>query len=208
MKNLRERLEEAAAVIRGGGVIIYPTETVYGIGCNPFDEKAVKRVIMLKRREDKPHPVLASSLDDVLKVSSPSEEEIRLAGKLWPGPVTLVLEKRPELPGAVTFGQPSVGVRIPAHLIALELVRLAGTPIIGTSANVTGEPPAWRLELVAEELRSGVDMLVDGGVTRYREPSTVLKLVGDNVKIIREGAMKRAELREILSSTPYSILDD
>lgn len=201
-------MEEAAKIIREGGVVIYPTETVYGIGCNPFDEKAVKRVIELKRREAKPHPLLASSLEDVLKVSSPSDDEMTLASILWPGPVTLVFERRPELPDLVVSNQPTVGVRIPAHLIALELIRLAGTPIVGTSANISGGHPPASLGMVAEELRKGVDAVIDGGATRYREPSTVLRLVGDGLKIIREGAVKREELRKILSITHYHVLDD
>ncbi len=207
MKPLKHLLAEAAEAIRGGGVVIYPTDTVYGVGCDPFNVKAVERVMELKRREGKPHPILCSSLEDLIRVSRPTEDELRLASILWPGPVTIVMEKTYELPSVVTSNLPNVGVRIPANLISLELIRMAGTPIIGTSANLSGGPSPASLDEVPQEVRGGADVVIDGGVTYYGEPSTVIQLVGGAVKVVREGAVKKADLSKRLRTRGYSLLE-
>jgi L-threonylcarbamoyladenylate synthase len=208
MKSMRYLLAEAARIIREGGVVIYPTETVYGIGCDPFNEKAVERIMELKKREGKPHPILCSSLDDVYRVARPMEEELWLASILWPGPVTIVMEKTPDLPEIVTSSLPNVGVRIPANLIVLELIRMAGTPIVGTSANISGGMSPASLDMVPKSLREGADMVIDGGVTYYGEPSTVVRLAGGGVRVVREGVVKKAELAKILLSRGYGTLED
>ncbi|GBC69048.1 Threonylcarbamoyl-AMP synthase [archaeon HR01] len=207
MSFLRSRVEEAARIVREGGVIIYPTDTVYGIGCNPFDEAAVQRVVNLKRRERKPHPVLAASLEDLGRVCHLSEKELYLGYILWPGPVTIVAEKRDDVPEIVTFGEPTVGVRIPADLTVLEIMRLSGTPLLGTSANISGMPPAASPDAIPDELKRGVDMVVDTGATRYGRPSTVIRLRGGDIEVVREGAVSLQELKARLSSTPYKILE-
>jgi L-threonylcarbamoyladenylate synthase len=207
MSFLRRKIEEAAKIVREGGVIIYPTDTVYGIGCNPFNEDAVRRVIDLKRRERKPLPVLAACVADLEKVCSFSETELSLCYMLWPGPVTIVAEKRDEVPSVVTFGEQTVGVRIPADLTVLEIMRSAGTPLIGTSANISGMPAAASPEAIPDELKRGVDMVVDTGATRYGTPSTVIRLSGGVIEILREGALNIQDLKTRLSRTPFKTLE-
>ena len=113
LKANRRAVEEAARAVRSGGLIIYPTDTVYGLGCDPFNVRAVRRVFEVKGREAKrPLPVLASSLEEILRIAVLDEEALRLARSFWPGPLTLVVPRKPVLPDVVTCGLPSVGVRV------------------------------------------------------------------------------------------------
>ena len=195
---LEDGIPEAARIIKNGGVVVYPTDTVYGIGCDVFNQEAVKRVYEAKQREAKPMPVLCSSLDDVLRVCSISGEALRIAHMVWPGPVSIIAPKRPELPDLVTSGMDEVAVRIPASLPVLEVMRIAETPIVGTSANISGRPPPRGADEVSPELLSRVDLLLDGGRSRYGEPSTVIKIEGGRLLVLREGALRRGELAELL----------
>lgn len=191
-------LSEAADTLRKGGVLIYPTETVYGIGCDPFNREAVLRVYEIKRREKKPMPVLCASLSDVERVCRLDEHALAIAQLLWPGPISLILPKKPELPREVTAGQDYVAVRVPASLIALEVMRLAETPLLGTSANISGAPPPASDTEIAEELAHEVDALIAAGKTRYAAPSTVVRLRDNSLEVVREGAISVEELEKIL----------
>ncbi|MCS7137699.1 MAG: L-threonylcarbamoyladenylate synthase [Candidatus Caldarchaeum sp.] len=192
------RVQEAAEVVARGGVVVYPTDTVYGIGCNPFDAKAVERVMVIKRRENKPSPVLVSDFDQVYSVAKPKDEEVEACLRLWPGPVTVVMEKRPELPLEVTAGMPTVGVRMPANAIALSLMQKSALPLVGTSANISGRPPAVSLDLVEPEIIRMADLAIDGGRTLYGRPSTVVELVGGELRVVREGAWSIEEIKKRL----------
>ncbi|MDJ0270262.1 MAG: L-threonylcarbamoyladenylate synthase [Aigarchaeota archaeon] len=198
-------LSEAAATLRGGGVLIYPTETVYGIGCNPFNRESVLRVYEIKRREKKPMPVLCASIGDVEKVCKLDEQALTIAQLLWPGPISLILPKKPELPSEVTAGQDYVAVRVPASLIALEVMHRAGTPLLGTSANLSGAPPPASDTEIAEELTREIDVLIAAGKTRYAAPSTVVRLRDNSLEIVREGAVSAGELEKILEKAGVNI---
>ena len=143
----REAIERAIEVIEAGGLVVYPTDTVYGLGCDPFNVRAVERVFEVKGRAGKPLPVLASGLEEAMRIAEFGPPALRLARALWPGPLTLILPKKPALPDVVTCGLPSVGVRVPGHSFALELIRACGGFLIGTSANKSGRP-APRLSLI------------------------------------------------------------
>ncbi|MEM2238340.1 MAG: L-threonylcarbamoyladenylate synthase [Candidatus Caldarchaeum sp.] len=196
--NLLQKIEEAARIVKRGGVIVYPTDTVYGIGCNPFDVKAVQRVMEIKRRENKPSPVLISDLDQLNMVATPHIIEIEAALKLWPGPVTIVMEKKPNLPREVTAGQLTVGVRMPANAIALAVMQKAGLPLLGTSANISGMEPAVTAEQVDEKVARNVDMVIDGGRTLFEKPSTVVRLTEGGLAIVREGVLSERQIRSRL----------
>ncbi|MCS7136744.1 MAG: L-threonylcarbamoyladenylate synthase [Candidatus Caldarchaeum sp.] len=197
MKRL-DLIAEAVKAVLKGGVVVYPTDTVYGIGCDPFDTKAVQRVIEIKKREAKPMPVLLSNIDMLYAVAEPTSEEIEAAFKLWPGPVTILMKKSPKLPGIVTAGEETVGVRIPAHLIPLTIMERTGKPLVGTSANISGQPSATELDQIEPAVLSNADVAIDGGSTFFRAPSTVIRIHGDGFTVLREGAMNSESIAKRL----------
>jgi L-threonylcarbamoyladenylate synthase len=186
---------EAARIIIGGGVVVYPTETVYGLGANALDEQAVLRIFEIKRRPlDKPMSIAISSLTMLDMVAEIRDEDRPLVEKLLPGPVTLLLKKKNVVPDVLTGGSPLVGVRFPDHELAMKIIDAAG-PITSTSANKTGSSPPTRLEEVSKEIIKRVDGVVDGGKSLYGKPSTLLDL--SNRKVIREGAGLEEVLKAI-----------
>ena len=177
---------EAAKVLAAGGTVVYPTETVYGIGASAFIPEAVERVFEIKgRSREMPLSVAVASFEMIGLVASVGEEEIRLLRKVLPGPVTVLVKKSPDLPDLVTAGSPLVGIRFPDHPMALELIGMAG-PITSTSANLSGQPPPASIEELDPKIAGMVDLVLDGGRSRFASPSTLIDLGGR--KVIREGA--------------------
>lgn len=192
VKATRENIELAARLIKSGGVVIYPTDTVYGVGCDPFNVTAVRRLIEdVKSRERKPLPVLACSLKHAEKIAHLTDNAIKLANKFWPGPLTIVLKKKKSLPDIVTQGKDSVGIRIPDHDVALKLTELSGGLLIGTSANISGKPPAKTVEEAYMQIGDRVDLLLNGGKCAIGVSSTVVDLTHTKPVIIREGPLNR-----------------
>lgn len=188
LKATSENIEEAARIVKKGGLIVYPTDTVYGLGCNPFNVDAVERLIQVKGVRNKPLPVLSCSLSDVEKIAEFSDEARRIGERFWPGPLTLVLAKK-LIPDIVTFGLATVGVRIPDHEVALELIRLCDRFLVGTSANKAGSQPPSTAVAALEQLGDEVDAIVDGGVAKLGISSTVIDWAGKEPKILRKGAI-------------------
>ncbi len=179
-------ITSAARQIIGGGVIVYPTETVYGLGANALDEQAVMRVFQIKKRPlSMPIFMAVSSIQMLEKVATITEDDMDLLEQLFPGPVSVLVRKRSIVPDILTAGSSLVGIRIPDHETALKIIDLAG-PITSTSANRTGSPPPTSASEVSREIADRVDLVVDGGKSRYSEPSTLLDLCSR--KIIRPGA--------------------
>lgn len=171
----------AADIVRNGGIIAYPTETVYGIGAMATDVKAILRVFAVKRRpESMPLSIAVSSMDMLREVAE--VEHPKFIEKFLPGPVTVILRKKPVLPDALTAGSAYVGIRYPDHAVALDLISRTG-PIVSTSANLHGEPDP----VEASEVSVEVDYLLDGGGAKYAGSSTIVDL--HEYKIIRKGAM-------------------
>ena len=196
----RGALREAAEVVRRGGLIVYPTDTVYGLGCDPLNARAVRRVFEVKGRGARPLPVLASSIEDIGRIAELSDAALRLAEAFWPGPLTLVLPRKPVLPSVLTCGLPSVGVRIPGHGFAIELVRACGGLLVGTSANRSGRPPPRTAQEALEELGGLVELVIDGGPTPLGIPSTVLDLTGPEPRLLREGPVKIGDIMSALKA--------
>jgi len=186
---------EAAKVLVGGGVVVYPTETVYGIGASIYIPEAVERVFEIKGRErGMPLSVAVASFEMIEQVASISEDDLALLRKVLPGPVTILVEKDSDLPDTVTAGSPLVGIRFPDHPIALELIGMAG-PITSTSANLSGQKPPASIAELDPKIAKKVDFVLDGGRSRFAQPSTLLDL--EARRVIREGAgMQR--VRELL----------
>lgn len=190
---VREALKLAVLSLKNGGILIYPTDTVYGIGCDPRNEEALTRLLALKGRSGKPLPLLASSIEVVKLIADVPPEAEKLMRAFWPGPLTIVLPLKIPLPDQITMGGPKVGLRIPNHVVARVLAEGAGGLIVGTSANKSGEPPPRFFDEVDPYLKERVDVAINGGLCPLGVPSTVVEVDGD-VRVIREGAVKVEEV--------------
>jgi L-threonylcarbamoyladenylate synthase len=199
LKATENNIMTAAQIVKRGGLAVYPTETVYGLGCDPFNVEAVKRILDVKGERNKPLPVLGASIVDVEKVAVISQNGRRLAAKFWPGQLTMVLPKKPNFPDVVTFGLDSVGLRIPNNDVALRLLGLCGGLLIGSSANRTGEEPPRRVQEIAMELKGMVDVVLDGGAAAQGMPSTVADLTSEKPRILREGPISLKEILDALA---------
>jgi L-threonylcarbamoyladenylate synthase len=194
-----EAIEEAAAVIRAGGVVIYPTETVYGLGCAPEIPDAVERLCTIKGRADKPLPLACSDTEAARRIVAFNPAAERLAERFWPGPLMLVLPARVEYPIWITQGSETLGVRVPGHEVSRELAKLSSGVIVSTSANKSGEKPHATAKGAAYQLGDEVDLILDGGRTPLTKPSTVLDLSGEQARILRRGPITAEQIQEALS---------
>ncbi len=192
-------LNQAVQLLRDGGVVAFPTDTVYGVGVDPFQAEAVRKLYRIKGRpENKPIAILLGSIEDVARVAqNPSKTFSRLAERFWPGGLTLIVEAR-DLPPEITAGGSTVGVRMPDHPLTLELLRGFGGPIATTSANRSGENPATSAEDVDAQLGNLVNLIVDGGDTFTKVASTVLDLSVSPPEVRRHGGIPEALLMECL----------
>ena len=188
-------LERAVEALRRGGLVAYPTDTVYGLAALPTDDEAVRRLFEAKKRPlDQSTPLLIASPADLALVAGEVPEVARrLMHAFWPGALTIVLPKALRFHSKAIVGD-SVGVRVPDHPVPRELVRLLGAPITGTSANVSGEPEPVTADDVRAQLGDAVDLVIDGGRCAGGRPSTVVDCTVAPPRIVREGAISREEL--------------
>lgn len=196
----RELLREAAAVIRAGGLVAFPTETVYGLGANALDPAAVAGIFAAKGRPAT-NPLIVHVDGELLRRQVASEwpaTAAKLAAKFWPGPLTLVLPKTPAVPDVTTGGGPTVAVRMPAHPVALGLIRAAGVPLAAPSANRSSQLSPTRAEHVLAGLGGRIDFILDGGPTANGIESTVLSLAGEQPTLLRPGPIAVAELEKVV----------
>ena len=193
-------INRAIATLKDGGVVAFPTDTVYGVGVDPFQPEAVRKLYQIKGRPiDKPIPILVGSTDDVERVARNLPPPFsRLAERFWPGGLTLIVGAK-SLPPEVTAGGDTVGVRMPDHPLALTLLRRFGGAIATTSANKSDEPPATSAEEVQAELGALVGIILDGGPTATRIASTVLDLSVSPPQIRRQGGISMDQLAPYLS---------
>ena len=193
-------INQAIATLNGGGVVAFPTDTVYGVGVDPFQPEAVRKLYKIKGRPiDKPIPILVGSTDDVERVAQNLPPTFsQLAERFWPGGLTLIVEAK-SLPPEVTAGGDTVGIRMPDHPLALALLQRFGGAIATTSANKSDEPPATSAEEVQSELGALVDIILDGGQTATRIASTVLDLSVFPPQIRRQGGISMDQLSPFIS---------
>lgn len=194
-------IEWAAERIAEGGVVALPTDTVYGIAASLSHPDALRRLREIKRRPDgKPFPILLASVEELGQVAAGVDEAVvSLADRYWPGPLTVVVPARqgmpPEVVGLDDAGRPTVGVRVPNHPLALEVIAKAGGALAVTSANRSGEPPARTAAEVGRSLGDEIDMLLDGGRAPGGIPSTVVAVDGGVLRVLRAGEIPEGSLR-------------
>lgn len=173
--------------LKQGGVIAYPTDTTYGIGCNIFNRRGIKSIYQIKQRDArKPFSFICSDLSDAANYAQVSNFAFKIMKRHLPGPYTFVLAATRVVPDTLTTRQKTVGIRIPDDAIALAIVRQLGHPLVTTSANLTGETPLHDPAEIEETMGRLLDFVIDGGI-RYGDPSTVISLIDDQVEVLREG---------------------
>ena len=199
-KHLRQDIETAARLLQQGGVVAFPTDTLYGLGADAWNEGAVRRLLAVKERPaDLGIPLLLASMEDMERcVSSVPEAARRLAAAFWPGALTLVLPRAASVPDVVTGGRETVAVRVPDHFVPRYLAAALGRPITGTSANKHGAPNPRSAEEVRAQLGDGVDMVVDGGTLAEGVPSTIVAMEGEGVVVLRAGAISEERILAVL----------
>lgn len=193
-----DAIRRALEILRAGGLVAFPTDTVYGVGALAFDGKAVQSIYTAKDRPiEKAIPVLIGDMEDLDKIAIdiPNMAQ-KLASRFWPGPLTILVPKKLGLPKAVS-ATAAVGVRVPDHDIARALLRAAG-PIAVTSANIAGQASPTAAEQVFAQLGGRIALIIDGGKTPGGTPSTLVDCTGDEIRILRRGPITEEELRSVL----------
>ncbi len=187
-------IREAAATILKGGLVVYPTDTVYGLGCHPFDKEAVKKVSDVKRRSKGNFPVLVGSIEKAKELGEVEGDAETLALRFWPGPLTIVVSSRTEFPLPIVGSDRMVGLRVPRRKDTLDFVAMCGGSLVGTSANISGAPSVRLVEEALKTFDGKVDLVLDGGSLSKSPDSTVVRVTGKHVDILREGAVSRQEI--------------
>ncbi len=183
-------IKKAAEVIKNGGVVAFPTDTAYGLAADALNEHAIGKLFIIKKRVQKPLPVIVDTQKMLETVADVTKEEKRLIKKYWPGALTIIFNKHKNVPPFLTLGLPTIGVRIPDHKVALELITACGTPLTSTSANVTGQGNCYSTECVLKMFQSSEsqpDLLLDAGELSEVPVSTVIKVEAKKINILRQG---------------------
>lgn len=195
--NINE-IEKASNLIKEGKLVLFPTETVYGIGADGLNEQAVKNIFIAKgRAQDNPLILHVSSFEMITRIAKNiNEVEKNLIFKFFPGPLTIILERTKIVPDVVTGGLDTVGVRMPSDIIAKTLIEKANTPIAAPSANISGKPSGTNIKDIFDELNNKVDCIIDGGNTDIGLESTVVRVIDNKVKILRPGKITKEQLEK------------
>jgi L-threonylcarbamoyladenylate synthase len=199
-----EDLIKCKALINNGGLIVYPTDTIYGLGCDPYNKKSVEKIFRIKKRLlNKALPILASDIRHVEKIMFLNDRGRKLADSFWPGPLTIIgILKDNDIPKLITAGRQTVGMRIPNNIETLNLLKYCNF-LVGTSANISNENSCIYAEDVLKSPLAGYDAIVIGDDDKPKEPfsvkgSTIVDISTSNLKIVREGVIKSETIYEIL----------
>ena len=196
-----EKINKAAAVIRAGGLVAFPTETVYGLGANGFDENAVLSIFEAKGRpHDNPLIMHVADLDMAAELGYLNDSFYKLASEYWPGPLTIIVKKRPIVNDVVTCGLDSVAIRMPSNEYARELIAAAGVPIAAPSANRSGKPSPVTARHVLADMDGRIDMILDGGACEVGVESTVVTVCGETPTVLRPGGITPEQIKAALGS--------
>lgn len=190
-------IQKVVEVLKQGGVIAYPTDTVYGIGCDIFNKKGIRQIYQIKQRDPrKPFSFICSDLSDVATYCHVSNAAFKIMRRNLPGPYTFVLEATRVVPDLLITKQKTVGIRIPDNPIALAIVRELGHPLVTTSVNVAGEDPCTDPVDIQDKMGRMLDVVVDGGIL-LGDPSTVINLVDDRVEVLRQGSGDTSWIQQV-----------
>jgi L-threonylcarbamoyladenylate synthase len=202
---LRCQVDKGISLLKRGGVIAFPTDTVYGLGASARDFAAVERVYDVKERpRDIPLPLLLGGISQISEVAeSVSPLAWRLAEKFLPGALTLVLPKSASVLDVITAGGHTVAVRVPAHPVPLALIAGLGAPLLGTSANLSGRPSALEADEVCAQFGDSIDLVIDGGRCPGGRESTIVDVTGEVPVVLREGAIALSELERVGGSIKF-----
>lgn len=187
-------------IVRKGGLLAFPTDTVYGLGCDPRNAGAVKRLLSVKTARKKPFPILVTSERMASRIVTVNAMASILISSFWPGPLTLVLKLKSDSGLSPVAPGKTVAVRCPNNAVALSLIQKCGGLLIGTSANRSGEPPCTSARMVCEMLGE-IDAVIDGGKAKSHVVSTVVEIGPSMVKILRKGPIRESQIRRVLLKT-------
>ncbi|KKW01101.1 MAG: threonylcarbamoyl-AMP synthase [Candidatus Kerfeldbacteria bacterium RIFCSPLOWO2_01_FULL_48_11] len=183
-------LKRAINTLQQGGVVVYPTDTAYGLAVDALSEEAIGKLFIIKKRVQKPLPVIVASVEMLRTIAVTNPLAEKLMKKYWPGPLTIIFLKKEIVPPALTLGLPTVGVKIPDSKVARDLVRAYGKPLTSTSANLSGTQNNYSLDDVLKQFRdqeARPDLYLDAGILEEIPVSTVVDTTGSKIKVIREG---------------------
>ena len=193
------KLKEVAKTIKQGGIVVFPTETVYGIGTNGLNENAVKRIYEVKQRPlNKPISLLVNSMDMINDIAQEiTDLEKALIKEFFPGPLTIILKKKDIVPNIVTANSNTVGVRMPSNKIALKLIEYAEVPIATPSANISGKPSGTNMEDIMKDFEGKVDCYIDDGPSKIVVPSTIVQVIDGVPHILRQGKITEEQINKV-----------
>ncbi len=203
--NIKQQVEEGVSILKRGGIVAFPTDTVYGLGASANIRQAVERVYRVKERpRDMPLPLLLARISQMGEVAEPVPPIAWLLAKRFlPGALTLVLPKSKSVSDIVTAGGMTVAVRVPAHPVPVALIDGLGAPILGTSANLSGRPSALTAGEVYSQFDNRVDLVIDGGRCPGGRESTIVDVTGEAPVVLREGALALRELKQVCDSIVF-----
>lgn len=196
----QKNLKEAANILRNGGLVAFPTETVYGLGANGLNREAANKIYIAKGRpSDNPLILHIADLEEVDQLATNiSDDDRKVMEAFWPGPLTIILKKKECVPYETTGGLDTVAIRMPSHKVARELIRMAGVAIAAPSANTSGRPSPTKAQHVMQDLNGKIDMIIDGGEVGIGIESTIVDLTGEVPTILRPGYVTKQMLEEVL----------
>ena len=195
-----EKLQEAAQIIKQGGIVVFPTETVYGIGTNGLDEKAIDNLYKIKERpKNKPISLLVSDIQMIEDLAEDiTDMEYKIIKNFFPGPLTIILKKKKTIPNNLTANQDTVGIRMPSNKIAREIIKYAGVPIATPSANISGKPSATNIDSIVKDFGNKVDYYIDGGESDIGISSTIVKVCNNIPCILRKGTITEEQIYKVI----------
>ena len=208
-KATEENIAKAGKILKNGGVVAIPTETVYGLAAHALDKKAVAKIFAAKGRPaDNPLIVHITDAKDIEKYAYPNEKAAALAKKFWPGPLTMILPKKECIPNIVSAGLDTVAIRCPSHPVARAIINAAEVPLAAPSANISGHPSPTTGQHVIDDLNGKVDMILVGPDCKTGIESTIIDLSGDFPTIVRPGTITKDQLQEVIPRRIYEVPSD
>lgn len=195
-------LNDCVNILKNGGIVIFPTETVYGIGANANCKKSVEKIYEIKERPgEKPLSILVSDIEEISKYAIIKNDiEKKIINNFMPGPLTIVLEKKKGVFDYITSGKNTIGIRIPNNKIILKILKSLKLPIVAPSANISGHPSGVQLSDILVDFENKVDICIDGGKSEFSESSTVIQIVNDKIEILRQGKISKNDIEKILNN--------